>query len=446
MPIAPSTTATCSKCCARSLTGVCTCAPPARRSIDGLRDYSVEGQIGLEETPEQWVDRLVAVFREVRRVLRDDGTLWVEVGDSYSAGGLGPGQQGTKQGTNIGSLLSDRKTPPPGYKPKDLLGQPWLLAFALRADGWCLRSEIIWHKTNPMPESVTDRPTKSHSTVFLLSKNPRYYFDADAIREAYAGEFLSSGVKNPRYGRPGGQMPSQIRSDVRVNEYRQNDRTQGGDPSRIAYPGAPQIETIDGSPGEAPRGPDGRRQTRVTGRENSGQHRDGERWPNPAGANARSVWTIPTQPTPWAHFATWPEALVRRMILAGSSERGVCGVCGAPWVRDVEASYDTEGRTTNGPRSIERCHESPGRNVRMVKSTETLGWSPLCGHGADAAVVPATVLDVFAGSGTTAVVARKLGRRSVGIELNQEYLDIAAGRLAQQSLFAFEPHSLRGAR
>ena len=149
----------------------------------------VDQQIGLEETPDQWVDRLVEVFREVRRVLRDDGTLWVEIGDSYSgspnSGGT-PGVRSNGQGTGAAGdphRIEGQAPHKPG-KPKDLLGQPWLLAFALRADGWYLRSEIIWATPNPMPESVTDRPTKCHSTVFLLSKQPRYFYDADAIREA----------------------------------------------------------------------------------------------------------------------------------------------------------------------------------------------------------------------------------------------------------------------
>ena len=154
---------------------MCATSPP----FYGLRDYGSEGQIGLEESPDEWVARLVEVFREVRRVLRDDGTLWVEIGDSYSAQ---PGQRkttdkaGEKQNTNTGSMGAPSVVAP-GCKPKDLIGQPWLLAFALRADGWYLRSEIIWARPNPMPESVTDRPTKAHSTMFLLSKKPRYYFD-----------------------------------------------------------------------------------------------------------------------------------------------------------------------------------------------------------------------------------------------------------------------------
>lgn len=173
----------------------CVTSPP----YYGLRDYGVDGQIGLEATPDAYIARLVDVFREVRRVLRDDGTLWVNVGDSYAA--------------NRTAQVSPTKWPtlpqgqsssvPPGCKPKDLLGIPWLLAFALRADGWYLRRDIIWHKPNPMPESVRDRPTSAHEYVFLLSKSPRYVYDADAVAEPFicAAEVRVATPKNLAMGK-----------------------------------------------------------------------------------------------------------------------------------------------------------------------------------------------------------------------------------------------------
>ena len=162
---------------------MCATSPP----FFGLRDYGVDGQIGMEDTPDEWCARLVDVFREVRRVLRDDGTLWVEVGDGYSHGGNGSRdpERWPKQSRSACGVRITHSKKKSGLKPKDLVGQHWLLAFALRADGWYLRSEIIWARPNPMPESVTGRPTKSHSTVFLLSKQPRYFFDPDAIRTEY---------------------------------------------------------------------------------------------------------------------------------------------------------------------------------------------------------------------------------------------------------------------
>lgn len=407
---------------------MCATSPP----FYGLRDYGVDGQIGLEETPDEWVARLVAVFSEVRRVLRDDGTLWVEIGDSYASASTG-GAQGTtgQRASRSFTGLSLGGGVPDGLKGKDLLGQPWMLAFALRADGWYLRSEIIWHRPNPMPESVTDRPTKAHSTVFLLSKRPRYFYDADAIREAFSENTHSRGKGNG------------VKQDLNADSNMQTGRSNRsfGDATRTVL-GAlpPQAETLDGSDGEAPRGHDGRRATAVEGREHSEQHRNGERWPNPSGANARSVWRIPTEPTPFAHFATWPQKLVERMILAGTSEKGCCPECGSPWERETTVDYTRERPGLDGGGRTRKIaapdDDRANGNPKLRRHTETIGWQPGCGCGQDTPAVPCTVLDPFGGSGTTAVVARRLGRASTLIELNADYCALAAKRLSQQSLLA----------
>ena len=236
----------------------CITSPP----YFGLRDYGHAGQIGLEETPEQFIDKLVDVFREVKRLLRDDGTLWVNMGDSYAGSGKGRNgdgtpnvdansKQATSEGTTNGVLV---KTKTPDCKPKDLIGIPWMLAFALRADGWYLRQDIIWAKPNPMPESVTDRCTKSHEYIFLFSKSRHYFYDADAIKEPaiYAGDDRGSRTDSRR-GTMANSM-SGITGDFR---------------------------------------------------------------------NKRSVWSVPTSPYSGAHFAVFPPELIEPCVLAGAPVGGI---------------------------------------------------------------------------------------------------------------------------
>ena len=294
----------------------CITSPP----YYGLRDYGVDGQIGLEDTPEAYVGRLVAVFREVRRVLRDDGTLWLNLGDSYAsttANNGGYSEKSTLAGftrpDTKGRLANDAASGfrlRHGVKLKDLLGIPWRVAFALQADGWWLRSDIIWAKPNPMPESVTDRPTRSHEYVFLLSKSARYQYDAAAIAEPSVDTWKASEMAR--------------RPDAKMNKL-----YDSGQNIRI---GAPTRHSTQG------------RNTR----------------------NKRDVWTVATEPYADAHFAVFPEALVEPMVLAG------CPVGG-------------------------------------------------------------TVLDPFAGSGTTLAVANRLGRHAIGIELNADYVTLIHKRCQNNS-------------
>ncbi len=313
----------------------CVTSPP----YFGLRDYGHDGQMGLEPTPDEFVAGMVEVFREVKRVLRDDGTLWLNIGDSYSAGNgtktNGPQTNATTiNGLPVrmprGATPSDARTTFSAQftnmpKPKDLIGIPWMLAFALRDDGWYLRQDIIWSKPNPMPESVRDRCTKAHEYMFLFSKGPRYYYDQEAILEAGA----DASVARLRQ-----QVEGQAGSD------RVPGKTNGA-MKAVARPVAQHKQAA------------------------LGQNTGGSLGSNdePLLRNKRSVWNVPTQPFSEAHFATYPPALIEPCILAGCSKGG-------------------------------------------------------------------TVLDPFGGAGTTGLVADRLGRDAILIELNPEYAEMARKRLA----------------
>lgn len=279
----------------------CVTSPP----YFNLRDYGAPGQLGREARIEDYVEKLVEVFREVRRVLRPDGTLWLNIGDSYTSGNRKTRDWDKKLPARA---VDQRPQTPHGMKPKDLMGVPWMVAFALRADGWYLRQDIIWNKPNAMPESVRDRCTKSHEYVFLLSKSARYYFDADAIREPF--------VSLPRTGE---------RRSYRSGCVSSFDMEQGHIVQRGNFAGLPL---------------------------------------NPKGRNKRDVWTISTSSFKGAHFAVFPEKLVEPCILAGCPKGGL-------------------------------------------------------------------VLDPFMGSGTTCVVAKRLGREFIGIDLNPDYCAMATERIAK---------------
>jgi DNA modification methylase len=348
----------------------------------GLRDYGQDGQIGLEKTPQEYVDKIVAVFREVWRVLRDDGVIFVNLGDSYAAGKQGRDDNtgadlvrraalySSGTGNGRGPTMGIPRSAPPGLKAKDLCGIPWMVAFALRADGWYLRSDIIWSKPNPMPESVTDRPTKAHEYIFLLSKNERYFWDQDAIKE----DATDCNPRPPKENRWEGQS---------------GHRTKEG--------------FLNGTQAYLSR-------------------------------NIRTVWTIATQPYPEAHFATFPEELAERCIKAGTSEKGCCAKCSKARERMAEQTPTgkvqkmADGWATHdgGHGSIHRDGREAGTGGQQVMATKTLGWQPACKCEADS--VPCTVLDPFGGAGTTVLVADKLGRRGIGLELKNDYCKLAERR------------------
>lgn len=326
----------------------------------GLRDYGVDGQIGLEHTPEAFVAELVAVFREVRRVLRDDGVCWLNLGDSYTGSGKGGNPDGGKQATNkgsqsVGCLYGTGRTAREAavtnvtrhnfdLGPKQLLGMPWRVALALQADGWILRQDIIWSKPNPMPESVQDRCTKAHEYVFLLSKSPRYHYDADAIAEPVAPATISRLAQDVEAQEGSHRVPGKTNGAMKAVGKGNAKTFRGGG----AYTGG---RSFDNSAGVE--------------RDSHGNA------PNETGTrNARSVWTIATQPFSEAHFATFPPELAERCIKAG------CPVGG-------------------------------------------------------------TVLDPFGGAGTTGMVADRLQRNAILIELNPAYAEIARNRITKDAgLFA----------
>lgn len=499
----------------------CVTSPP----YWNLRDYGVDGQIGLEATPEEYIAKMVEVFRAVWRVLRDDGSLWLNIGDSYASGKAKENYVGAG-GDDLGWSNQQSRAAPPGLKPKDLVGIPWMLAKALRdpfytgtikseldrvwlacaieaegclfihkrkagqsngqgytrkhdnyapglevantslafverckeitglgsictqspaqnkrrkqtiyrwnlrtiecrdiirevypyfvtkqhqarlllscpssgdkaseahqslmrlhngleasidfpppaamfEQGWFLRSEIIWKKPNPMPESAKDRPTKSHEQMFLLTKRGWYFYDQDAIREPFTDNSIARAAQD---------LESQMGSR----------RAHGG-----TRPDRPM-----GMVGEASRG-----------------------------ANKRTVWTIPTFAYPKAHFATFPPKLVEPCILAGTSAKGCCPECGAPWKRVVES----ERVATRPP--LDNVNDPTGKAnrdpERHVTESVTTGWTPTCECGGGP--VPAVIVDPFAGSGTVGQVAREHGRDYLLVELNPEYVEQIKERLA----------------
>lgn len=256
----------------------CVTSPP----YWGLRDYGVSGQIGLEKTPKEYVTKLVKVFREVWRVLRDDGTLWLNLGDSYAsspAGNFGPDMSMPANGGKFRENKPKMDYKKAGLKPKDLVGIPWMVAFALRADGWYLRQDIIWHKPNPMPESVKDRCTKAHEYIFLLSKSQKYYYDYEAIKEP-ASYNTNERVARSKIGQK--SIPTEWHNGIR--------------PRKVADTGS-YIKNNLSFDAALNKMPDTR--------------------------NKRSVWTVTSKPFSGAHFATFPPDLIEPCIIAGSPKDGI---------------------------------------------------------------------------------------------------------------------------
>ncbi len=342
----------------------CVTSPP----YFGLRNYGHDGQIGLEPTPADFIEAMVEVFREVRRVLRDDGTLWMNLGDSYNTGTSKPSGASKHADvggwtTRSGDAAGARRTHDRDLKVKDMMGIPWRVALALQADGWYLRQDIIWHKPNPMPESVTDRCTKAHEYVFLLSKGPRYYFDAAAIAERAekgdAGSAFDAGKTATHQGQrmAVGDRPQARRARELAEKHGLTDAHIAAIRSAGVSDAGKALTTTNGA------GKNTEEVARLAAEAKAvlgGYYRE---FLIPDQRNKRSVWTVATQPFKEAHFATYPPDLIEPCILAGAPAGGM-------------------------------------------------------------------VLDPFGGAGTTGLVADRLGRNAILIELNPEYAAMAQRRIA----------------
>lgn len=381
----------------------------ASRRFDGNHQKHAHGQfcrkcgawrgcLGLEGDPNLYIGHLVQVFREARRVLADDGVCWLNLGDSYARNGGTDVKTpptavvGNTRGT-LDQIGSRKQRPPNGLKSKDLVGIPWRAALALQADGWYLRSDIVWAKGasfaedwhgNPMPESVTDRPTRAHEMIFLLSKTDRYFYDQHAAKE-------------------------------------------------------PAVQSATGRAVYFKRDDDNKRAQAIPGQQ-VGTHRESR--PdvayNQATRNIRDVWAVNTKPYKGAHFAVWPEDLVRPMILAGTSEAGHCPACGKRWrrevarrndVRDTGAAIGGDPARNDGGTRERASPGSGGGNVLAARRIGTSQWHSTCVCNAEP--VPDVVLDLFGGSGTTAQVALAHGRHAVLIDANPAYGALQASRIAR---------------
>lgn len=396
----------------------------------GLRDYGVPGQLGMESTLAEYISNMVMLFREARRVLRSDGVLWLNMGDGYATSPNGRSAKNTKAAGNDDRTFRDKPMSTIGgsLKPKDLMMQPHRLAIALQDDGWYVRADCVWHKPNPMPESISDRPTKAHEYVFLLTKSERYWYDPEPVKTPVKpnsikrrGRAVSVNHKNAQ-GAPGQAVHSMFKP--RENAHR-NDGA-----------GTQSRRTFDEK--FAPKHDDSRWDSGGPRQRGFDESYSGQVMPM---ANLRSVWVIPARGFKGAHFATFPIELPKICILTGCPSK-TCAECGAPYVRvnekqfypQLTSEHNIKGAGAQKPMDASNGWQGVPRGVVL---TETLGWKPTCTCDTTD-TRPGLVLDMFMGSGTTAVVAKLLNRDYIGSELNPEYIKLAEKRIARPRRQRFE--------
>lgn len=393
-----------------------------------LRTYGGDpGMIGLEPTFDEHLDNLMRVFAEIWRVLRADGTFWLNYGDAYAYGVPGGGSpDGARRGRAdtaeaFGALGGGARGI--GLRPKNLMLMPARVVLAVQAAGWYVRSEIVWAKPNPMPESCVDRPTCAHEKIFLLAKRPRYFYDALAVRTpARASTYarLNQRTFDQQTGGPKDSGDGN-RSHRRVLDNLAARHRERSVPSSWA--------SSDSYVGQDPRAP-----TRDKRRNPEGDAKPDEQHEPAMGANLRNVWHVAAGSYAGAHFATFPPALVEPMIRAGTSEAGACGACGAPIVRETVKTATGRSR----PRSsagVGLAHSREPRGLDAVDGTfregvrhAHAGWRRSCDHD-EAEIVPAVVLDPFGGAGTVGLVADRLNRDAILVEISDEYARLAADRI-----------------
>lgn len=395
------------------------------------------GDLGLEPSVDLFIEHLVYIFRQVRRVLRSDGTFFCNIGDSFCSNG---GAGGAMAATGLGAVSKEIMARPEAAdgafarwrkdygeaKNKDLLMIPAILALALRADGWWLRSEIIWAKTAPMPESVLDRPTCAHEKVFLFAKSSRYFYDSEAVKEKAVSDHGSGNgyVRDARlsYGGRGSDQPWAPHGQSESDYGRLNNRQD-------------ELHNRIGRKGNAKTFRGGSAYTQGRAFDNSAEverESHGNKPNTSMSRNMRNFWLLGPEPFPDAHFATFVSEIPRRAILAGTSEKGVCSACGAPWKRQTKTTRTRDGEPLEGSCPVNeggvRIGASGVGHWRDKSETETLRWESTCKCDG-VSIVPATILDPFAGAFTTSLVANRLGRNSISIELNPDYVRIGRARL-----------------